>query len=528
MGDLLEILDRRWRNACKVVLKGEVGALNDFLPYLQEYIDPLIKERSSISGKEVSFAFEDYCADSRRISFDEAGFGEKFEPLSINEIKDIDSVVEAVRERVSYSGNVILGNSSNLEKCSNVSGCHYLYGVSNVADSKYLACCSFGRLGEDLFGTYGPGESQFCIRCSQTYNEKRCFEVWNSQNCSDSYYCYGMNSVSDCIFSFNQKNRRHLVGNLELDAAKYNSVKEKLLGEIREELQAKKRADGLIEIIEKSSREKPLGLERAIDVEKYKGEDMGVIEREFSSTCKLLFGKELAGIENYRVWLTRHAEPIYLRKSAASGKPIYTVKRMIGVIDMPSDRLLTIGEAQLHGEKNRLAEKEAVSISLHNAHGLIGRLAYLSVELREGNSPNMPCCSACIDSANCYWSSGTVYSKYCGFTFWPRSSQNAFGCHSVMDSSFCINCYRSHKLSRCAECDTCRDCSDSYFCHNCENVHDSMFCFNAKNLSHAIGNAPLPVEKYKAVKSMLLSQISDELLKKKDLKWDIFNVGKAR
>ena len=527
-GELIELLDRRWENACKVVLRGEVGPLAEFLPYLSEYIPQLYSSNSSLAGKEVVFSFEDYEKESKKVSFDEVQFGRKFEPLTINEIKDIDSLVRAVSERICYSGNIILGNSSNLEKCSNVSDCHYLYHVSNISDSKYLACCAFGRLCEDSFGTYGPGESSFCVRCSQTYNQHRCFEVWNSQNISDSHYCYGMNSVSDCIFSFNQKNKRHLIGNLQLETSKYNSIKEKLLEDVRGELSREKRAPGLIEIIERSRRVKPRGLEGALDVEHYEGEDMGVIERAFSSTSRLVLSKELSGMENYREWLVRHAEPIYKRKSAASGKPIYTVTRMIGVIDMPSDRLLTVGEAQLHGEKNALSHSEAEALTLANVHECIGKIAFLQVDLREGNSPNMPCCSSTIDAANCYWTSGPVYSKYCGFTFWPRSSQNCFGCHSVMDPSFCINCYRSYKLNRCLECDTCRNCSDSYFCHNAENVHDSMFCFNAKNLSHAIGNAPLPPDKYTSVKSMLLSQIDEELAKKRDLKWDIFSIGKTR
>ena len=67
--------------------------------------------------------------------------------------------------------------------------------------------------------------------------------------------------------------------------------------------------------------------------------------------------------------------------------------------------------------------------------------------------------------------------------------------------------------------------SDLYYSHNCENVHDSMFCFNAKNLRHAVGNAVLEAGAYKKLKSQLLEQIAGELAAKKDLKWDIYNIG---
>jgi hypothetical protein len=32
-------------------------------------------------------------------------------------------------------------------------------------------------------------------------------------------------------------------------------------------------------------------------------------------------------------------------------------------------------------------------------------------------------------------------------------------------------------------------------------------------------------EQYKKIKDMLVGQMADEILKKKELKWDIFNIG---
>jgi hypothetical protein len=82
-------------------------------------------------------------------------------------------------------------------------------------------------------------------------------------------------------------------------------------------------------------------------------------------------------------------------------------------------------------------------------------------------------------------------------------------------------------MARSFECDGSEACADGYFLHNCENVRDSMFCFNAKNLTNAIGNAPLPAADYKRIKTSLVSQLADELEKRKSLKWDIFNIGAA-
>lgn len=91
-----------------------------------------------------------------------------------------------------------------------------------------------------------------------------------------------------------------------------------------------------------------------------------------------------------------------------------------------------------------------------------------------------------------------------------------------------MKAYYSKKLSRCFEVDTCESCSDLYYSHNCENVQDSFFCFNTKNRRHAICNAELEKEKYREIKSSLLSQLSGELEKRKTLKWGVYSLAAAR
>jgi hypothetical protein len=52
-----------------------------------------------------------------------------------------------------------------------------------------------------------------------------------------------------------------------------------------------------------------------------------------------------------------------------------------------------------------------------------------------------------------------------------------------------------------------------------------MFCFNVKNLRNAIGNAQFPPDKYRSIKDSIIEQMADRLIKKKDLKWNIYNIG---
>ncbi|MDD5337635.1 MAG: hypothetical protein PHS02_04080 [Candidatus ainarchaeum sp.] len=99
-----------------------------------------------------------------------------------------------------------------------------------------------------------------------------------------------------------------------------------------------------------------------------------------------------------------------------------------------------------------------------------------------------------------------------------------FGCDTIFDSAFCINCYHSVKLTRCFEMDSCRDCSDSCFCHNSEGLSNCMFCFNSKGLRYAIGNVEVGKEEYARMRKVLLDAIGKRLEKDKDLKLSIYNL----
>ena len=134
-------------------------------------------------------------------------------------------------------------------------------------------------------------------------------------------------------------------------------------------------------------------------------------------------------------------------------------------------------------------------------------------------------CATSGDSAHCYRSTATVFAKYAGYCFWPRSSEHSFGCGALLSSEFNIRCFNSVKLARCFEVDFSRDCSGCYYCHNVENCQDCMFCFNVKNLKYAVGNVEVGREKFMEMKKRMLAGVGKELEVKKSLRWDIYNIG---
>jgi hypothetical protein len=347
-----------------------------------------------------------------------------------------------------------------------------------------------------------------------------------AQHCSDCYYSHNLSNCQDCLFSFNLKNARNCIGNLQLSPEKYKAKKEELLSQLVDELKSKKSIPSLVEIVGKSRMEKPKEFSAWREVKETPMKtDIAPIENAFSKTYSLLLGSPpQGGMDAYAEWLSRHTMEHEECSSCASGKPVYR-RDYCNYFILPRERLLTYPEALQLGGNLRLAEEDAAALSLANAHKFIGRIAFFTSEYLDGTNANLIECATSSDSNNCYRSEPIVFSKYCGYSFWPRNSSYAFGCDSLLDSEFCLNCYHSVKLKRCFEMDSCRDCADSYFCHNAENCRDSMFCFNAKNLRYAIGNREVGKGEYLRIKKLILEEMAGKLEKNKTLEYGIYDIG---
>ncbi|MFA6531068.1 MAG: hypothetical protein WCT31_05015, partial [Candidatus Micrarchaeia archaeon] len=111
---IYENLNERWKLACRILLGKEVGELSSYKNWLSEGLEPMEVRTSTHSGKNV-FAVGKYPKDAPFISFEEINYSQEFEPLSINDIKDIDSIKEALGERAVFCGDLVLGKSSNVD-----------------------------------------------------------------------------------------------------------------------------------------------------------------------------------------------------------------------------------------------------------------------------------------------------------------------------------------------------------------------------------------------------------------------------
>ncbi|MFH1785303.1 MAG: hypothetical protein ABH842_02655 [Candidatus Micrarchaeota archaeon] len=521
MTEVRESINKSWKSTMKVLLGAEVGDIDNYSEWLSEGCVPLKNKKSAKSNKEVYCAVSDYEDNAKFISLDEIDYGQKFEPLNINEIKDIDSIIEALEERVYYCGNVVLGNSKHVEKSSDVQNSFYVYNSNFIYDSEYMAYCSYCRGSKYLFGVVSDAFTTSTVRAFETHKQSRCLEAWKCYDSSDCYFSSCVQGSQDVLFSFNLKNKRNVIGNIQLTKEKYLSLKEKLIEDLKIELEIKKKLPSLMEIASKSCDALPVpkNFNPSDDKEQ---KNKGPIELGFQKTTSLLFNNPLSQIDNYKGWLLSHVPYISEEKSSATGKPVYLGETSPFHL-YSRDRLVTQWENWALGENLQLDGEDIESLS--SLKKSIGKIAYFNPEGQLGETKNLIMVPLCNTSVNCYYCPIASFNENVAFSYWPRHSKYVYGCGLSFTSNFCIHTYYSMNLSRAFEVDASNNCSDIYFAHNCENVRDSMFCFNAKNLRFAIGNGVLPQDKFKSIKSTVLAQIVDDLEKRKSIPWSIFNLG---
>lgn len=516
-------VNRKWKATCRVLLGGEVGELSDFAEWLYDYCGPRRIEKSAKSGKTVVSYDGRYSKNAKWLSLDEVDFSARQPLLNVNQVKDIDSILQGISEKIFYTGNIELGNSTHLEDSTTVMDSHFIYKSESVwAASKYVAYTSH-VIGECVFGG-NCVSSNFLIRCNTIHSE-RCLEAVKCEFSTGIYFSHGLASCFDCMFSFNLRGKRHRIGNLELPKDKYASLKQKLVDEMREQLKKEKRLPHLFKMFDS---QKPVySAMRAVyskmPAPKPQKTDKTVIENAFTETCKLVFGIPYRGIDRYSSWLIRNTHRFECGKSCASGRQVL-IPEYADFTRFPRDRLLPLDEAEFMGERLTLSENEAESLSLRNAPRLLSKIAYFSPDWKSGNNANNIDCPIEQDCTDCYKAIITLFCKRCSIGWWPRHSEHIFGFTRVRSSAFCVNCYDSDKIQRCFEVSEARDCADCYYCHNVENCHDCMFCFNAKNLRNAVGNTEFPRGEYLEIKKRMLSQLNDELSRTNSISLSIFNL----
>ena len=520
----------------KILFGQEIGKLESYERYLSRYVEPVIGKTSSLSGKHVFFSTDEYPASSNFISYDEIPvFKAKFADfkLGINQMKDFDSILQAIGEISYYCGDAVLGNSQNVRESNRCFNSVNVFRSQEIYDSKYVAYSSVARFAECLFGCNGIGETKFAIKNYSTYQNTRCFECDVIYTSSDCYYSATIANCTNCIFCFNLRNRNHSIGNVPLPKDQYSKIKESLLEQMRLELERKKELPGIVGLLES------IGRARAAAKGKHRQgketrpsptkQDVPIreLDSSFAGATKILLGKARPNLLAYREWLYRNVQQVISVPSVLSGKMVYTEPLKYNLFACPQEIFVKLDES-LKLAESKIGEEELSGLALQNAPAMLEKIAYMTPEAEVGMNINVAACAAygyAINALGCWWPVKTKNAAYCG---WSRQSESTFGCSIIFSSKFCIKCFNSVNLNRCFEVSDSDSCSDCYFCHNCENVENGIFCFNAKALRYAVGNTEVGKEEFTRIKKILLDRINKELDEKNSCSLSIFAIPSGK
>lgn len=514
-------LQEAFDTTAKVIFGRELGSLSDFGPYLEEIMSPYQVQKSMLSGKGVVISGHFYPKGASFVSQDEVG-KLRPEPLSINEIKDIDSLFESVQDRAIYCGNKLFGRNHDVSEVDNCVDCTNVSHATNVFNVKHGAYLSYLRESEHVFGVWGFPNSQFSIRVGEGVGSSRCFESYYCTDISQTYFVFNCIGCQDCMFSFNLRSGRHRIGNLQLDKGHYQQLKAKLVDEMADELSRKKKLFSIVDLAFYGRDRRSLPEEKIA----YESPVPPKVEEAWRSTSRIVLGKERRGIRDFAGWLSRYA--VWVKKiNGAMGSPAYKVEMLPIMGRLPSDRLVALKDG-IELAKKPISLQEGELPSLGQLLPKIAKIAYFSMEFVDGQNEN------CVDTPSIFTGSNTYKvwdvtdGKYSAYTGGAVHSEHIFGSGwRMLRSQFCVCCNDSTSIKGCFEVDSAYSTRDSYFCHNVENCENCILCFNAKSLRYAVGNTEVGKAEFLRIKRMLLDYINSGLDSEKSVDFGIFSLPKV-
>ncbi|MFH1285393.1 MAG: hypothetical protein ABIH99_02305, partial [Candidatus Micrarchaeota archaeon] len=354
--------------------------LEELKDYLLLYLKPAVRHNSSISGKDVLIAPNNYPENARFISQDEIDFSKNF-ALNINEIKDIDSITSAIADRAYFTGNKVFGNSKFTSEVDDCIDSFHVYNSRRIQASKYIAHSTWIRENSEYcFGSAYLIRGSYIIRVHGAYMLARSFEANVCTQGSDLFFCYDCTGCSHVMFSSSQRSKNYMIGNLQLPKEKYFELRKKLIDESREYIEKNKCFYSMYTL--------PLPVKKPlVKVSKLQEQktDFAKIDEAFKATSRVIFGREIGSLKNMDTFL---GEPVRNLKKVktAFGSEIYTAN-IFYWSPIPSSRVASMEEADELGKQHISLEKDE-EITLNSLLKKVSPLFFFKMKFLEGACSN--------------------------------------------------------------------------------------------------------------------------------------------
>lgn len=162
----------------------------------------------------------------------EAWFSDRWDPLSYGRDFDFNrpffeqyADLQRVVPRVAL-GNVGSTNSDYCNSCVFNKNCYLIFGGDRNEDCMFGALPMFCKNCLDCDWT---NKCELCYECAYCENCYQCRYTFNSKNCSNCAFVEDCIGCSDCLFSFNLRNKSYYIENQPYSKEEYFAKKEELL-----------------------------------------------------------------------------------------------------------------------------------------------------------------------------------------------------------------------------------------------------------------------------------------------------------
>jgi hypothetical protein len=242
----MEKIERAFRRTCELLLDGPLpGGIDEYGQWLTKHVKgKVIWRKSAISARDVFLPDVDFY---RRLEPNIVTLDESLElgknAISLKEVESIS--LSNARGKLgkikTTTPEIIYGENIGSEECSNYGPTQYCYRSTFCWFSKYIAYSFWPRESEHLFGCSNVAANcNFSIHCYSSTKLSRCFEVNDSNSCTDCYFCHNCENLVECMFCFNTKGKRYAIGNKEVGREAYMRIKKLVQEQIRSELSESK------------------------------------------------------------------------------------------------------------------------------------------------------------------------------------------------------------------------------------------------------------------------------------------------
>lgn len=239
-------VEQAFETTTRIILgKGLVG-LENYEGWLQTHLRPAKRHKSAVSEQMVydpPLVF--YAPVSRRAVKQAEALELGKRQLSKSDALGLtlDNAAQKLEPLRYHTSDAITGQNVEVEECSLYISSSYCFRVCSFANCKYCAYSFWPRDSEYLFGVDTVFHSKFCLKCYNSVNLTRCFEVSHSSNSSDCYFCHNIDACAECLFCTNAKALRYAIFNHEVGKEKYMKIKKLVLFEIANKLEKNKTLD---------------------------------------------------------------------------------------------------------------------------------------------------------------------------------------------------------------------------------------------------------------------------------------------